>query len=370
MNVAILTQPLTNNYGGILQNFALQEVLRRKGYDVTTLNIDRPIANLQIDLHWFLSISKRFVQKNILKDEQILFVNAYKQMNWGNRPQPFQQRFIDEHIKVDHAGPGALTEANDKYDAYIVGSDQVWRPCFSSGLLTNYYLDFVQNPDAKRLAYAASFGVDHWETEESTTKIIALLAQKFSGISVREPSGIKLCKDYLRVDAVNVLDPTMLLSSDDYRKVYREHPSKDEKQPYIATYVLDKTPQVHRVIQSVSQQIGLPVKPLGTPTKTCFSSIESWLEGIDKAAYVITDSFHGSVFSMIFGKQFVALGNKSRGMTRFEELFSQFNINDRLVSTQDEAIDSLLHIIDYERVHKMISEKQTFAHQYLDDCLK
>lgn len=368
MKIAILTQPLTNNYGGILQNFALQEVLRRKGHDVVTLNVCRPMTRLKINFHWFLSIAKRSVLKYILHDPQIIFVNAYKQTNFGNTPQRLQQRFLDEYIKVDMAGPETLTEVNDKYEAYIVGSDQVWRPCFSTGL-PNYYLDFVKNTAAKRVAYAASFGVDHWETDATTTAEVALLAQKFNGVSVREQSGIKLCKEHLGVDAVHVLDPTMLLSADDYRKVHRQHPTQSKEKQYIATYVLDRDPKVQSVIQSVAQQLGLPVKQLGTYSKDGFDSIESWLEGIDEAAYVITDSFHGSVFSLIFGKQFVALGNKSRGMTRFEGLFSQFDINDRLVSTYDEVMVSLQHKIDYGKVHSIMAEKQIFAHKFLAENL-
>lgn len=368
MKIAILTQPLTNNYGGILQNFAMQEVLRCKGHEVVTLNVRRPIAKLNISLHFFLSMAKRFIQKYILHDPQIIFVNAYKQTNFGNTPQRFQQRFLDEHIKIDMVGPEALTRDNDKYQAYVVGSDQVWRPCFSTDI-PNYYLNFVKNTNAKRLAYAASFGVDHWETDAATTAVIAPLAQKFDGVSVREQSAIKLCKEYLGVNAVFVLDPTMLLSADDYRKVYCQHPTHDKDECYIATYVLDRDPKVQSVIKSVAQQLGLPVKRLGTFSKDGFDSIESWLQGIDKASYVITDSFHGSVFSLIFNKQFVALGNKSRGMTRFESLFSLFNINDLLVSTYDEAIASLQRKIDYDMVHSIIAEKQIFAHQFLDKNL-
>lgn len=368
MKIAILTQPLTNNYGGILQNFALQEVLRCKGHNVVTLNVRRPVAKLNINIHFFLSIAKRFVQKYILNNSHIIFVNAYKQINFGNTPQRFQQRFLDEYIKVDMVGPEVLTWDNDKYDAYVVGSDQVWRPCFSTSIPT-YYLNFVRNTGAKRVAYAASFGVDYWETDAATTTVIAPLAQKFNGVSVREHSAVKLCKDYLGVDAVYVLDPTMLLSADDYRKVYSRHPTQDKNERYIATYVLDRDPKVLSVIKNVSKQLGLPVKQLGTFSKNGFDSIESWLQGIDKAAYVITDSFHGSVFSLIFGKQFVALGNKSRGMTRFESLFSQFNINDKLVSTHGEAMTSLQRKIDYDKIHGIIAEKQFFAHQFLDNNL-
>lgn len=369
MKVAILTQPLTNNYGGILQNFAMQEALRRKGHDVVTLNVCRRIYGRTIDLHYFLSIAKRLVQKYIQHDPTIIFLEAYKQTAFGDTPQPFQQRFFKENLNLEMVSPSGLTAENDKYEAYIVGSDQVWRPIFSP-CLQNYYLDFVGNPEAKRIAYAASFGVNHWEADEKTTEKIATLAKKFNAISVREHSGLKLCKENLGVEAVQMLDPTMLLEAEDYRKIYQKHPSQEGNEPYIATYVLDRNPEIQGVIQSVSKAFGMPTRRIGKYQKEGFDSLESWLEGIDKAKYVITDSFHGCVFSMLFGKQFVALGNKSRGMTRFEDLFSQFEVPERLVSSHDEAMKSLQIPIDYEKVYEIMNAKRLLSNKFIDCNLK
>ncbi len=369
MKVAILTQPLTNNYGGILQNFAMQEALRRKGHDVVTLNVCRKIYGRTIDLHYFLSVAKRFVQKYIKHDPTIIFLEAYKQTAFGDTPQPYQQRFFKENLDLEMISPNGLTAENDKYEAYIVGSDQVWRPIFSSNL-PNFYLDFVKNPKAKRIAYAASFGVDHWESDAKTTAEISSLAKKFNAISVREHSGLKLCKENLGVEAVQMLDPTMLLEAEDYRKLYQKHPTQEGSEPYIATYVLDRNPEIQGVIQSVSKAFGLPIKRIGKYQKEGFDSLESWLEGIDKASYVITDSFHGCVFSMLFGKQFVALGNKSRGMTRFEDLFSQFEVPERLVGSHEEAMESLNAPINYDRVHEIMTAKRALSNEFLNKNLR
>jgi len=369
MKIAILTQPLTNNYGGILQNFAMQESLRRKGHQPVTLNVCKAMKSRKIDLHFFLSVAKRFVQKYIQHDPTIVFLQAYKQTNFGETPQPFQQRFFKENLSLEMLKPGNISAENDKYEAYIVGSDQVWRPIFTSNL-SNFYLDFVKNPEAKRIAYAASFGVDHWESDANTTAEIASLAKKFNAISVREHSGLKLCKENLGVEAVQMLDPTMLLQAKDYRKLYNRHKTQDGNEQYIATYVLDRNPEIQGVIQSVSKALGIPVKRIGKYQKEGFDSLESWLEGIDKASYVITDSFHGCVFSMLFGKQFVALGNKSRGMTRFEDLFSQFEVPERLVGSHDEAMKSLKAPIDYDRVYEIMDAKRVLSNEFLDNNLK
>lgn len=364
MRLAILTQPLTNNYGGILQNYAMQEILRRMGHEVTTLDVCCAEVERKYDLHFFLSIIKRFFQKYIRHDLHVICVNAYEQISKNDKPQYYQQRFIDENIKVDQAGPEPLSEINDVYDGYVVGSDQVWRPCFSSSL-SNFYLDFVRNANAKRIAYAVSFGVDNWEADEQKTLEISRLAQKFDAISVREFSGIDLCKTYLGVRAERLIDPTALLTAEDYRNIYKKYSENREEEPYIASYFLDYSSEINNTLKEISKFLNLPIKKIGIR----FASIESWLEGIDKASYVITDSFHGSMFSILFGKQFVSLGNKSRGMTRFDNLFSQLNLPNRLVNSEEEAINSLKTPIDYNCVHKLIAEERTRSLKFLDKHL-
>lgn len=360
LKIAIITQPLTNNYGGILQNYALQKVLQRMGHDVTTLNVERKKVQRELNLHYFLSVIKRFVQKYFLQDRTLLFIEAHKQVNFVNAPQKYQQRFIDENIKIVNVGSDPLTENNDTFDGYVVGSDQVWRPCFATNL-PNCYLDFVKNASAKRVAYAVSFGVDNWETDDSSTAVISELAKKFDAISVREQSGIALCRDFLGVNAIQVIDPTMMLGADDYRKLYKKHTESKTKGEYISVYILDKSPETKKVIRGISEQLDLPVKYLGEG----FDSIENWLEGIDNAKYVVTDSFHGSVFSILFNKQFVALGNMSRGQTRFENLFSMFALSNRLVSSTDEATSSLQKKINYEVVNDMIAQSRVVASVFL-----
>lgn len=369
MKIAILTQPLTNNYGGILQNYAMQEVLRRRGHEVTTLDIHRPFEGVTVNAHFMLSLVKRFIQKYILRDETIVFVNPFNLRRFYDEPQRFSRRFMAENLSLVPLGVYKLTEKDDKYDGYVVGSDQVWRPYMAANL-ENFYLDFVKNPNAKRIAYAASFGTDNWESDEKSTATLKELAQKFDAISVREQSGVGLCKQYLDVDATFILDPTMLLDAEDYRKLYDKHPENDFDGDYIATYILDKSPEIQSMISEVSKRLNLPVKRLGKVTAAGFDSIESWLQGIDNARYVITDSFHGSVFSTLFEKQFVALGNEKRGTTRFNSLFNQFGMPNRLARATEDVIKSLQTPIDYSKVHETLEAKRKLSNQFLDENLK
>jgi hypothetical protein len=284
----------------------------------------------------------------------IVKINAANQMNFVNTPGPAQKAFIDKHIDVTDCGYGPLTADNDIYDAYVVGSDQVWRPMYNDHLMNNY-LDFVENDKAIKIAYSASFGVDQWEADETTTQKAASLAKQFNAISIREQSGIHLCKEHLGVEAVQVLDPTLLLDAGDYRKIYGV---RKETEPYIATYVLDSNKDIHRIVKDIAKATGLEVRQLGKLSAKGFAPIEDWLAGIDGAKYVITDSFHGSVFSIIFGKQFITLGNESRGMSRFESLLNQFNLKERFVFSADGALNVLNTPIDYEAVDRTLEDKR------------
>jgi hypothetical protein len=341
-------------------------VLRRKGHEVTTLNVRRPLAPVDLGLHSLLSMAKRTVLKYMFGKRGIVKINTTKQMNFENTQGPSQKAFIDKHIDVTDCGYGPLTTDNDIYDAYVVGSDQVWRPMYNDHLMNNY-LDFVENDKAIKIAYSASFGVDQWETDEATTQKAASLAKQFNAISIREQSGIHLCKEHLGVEAVQVLDPTFLLDSVDYRKIYGV---RKETEPYIATYVLDSNKDIQKIVKDIAKATGLEVRQLGKLSAKGFAPIEDWLAGIDGAKYVITDSFHGSVFSIIFGKQFITLGNESRGMSRFESLLNQFNLKERFVFSADGALNVLNTPIDYVAVDRTLEDKRKKANIFLDKYLK
>ena len=242
-------------------------------------------------------------------------------------------------------------------EAYVVGSDQCWRPLYSP-CLPNYFLDFSKDWDVKRISYAASFGVDSWEYSEEETRICAPLAQKFNAISVREETGIALCKEYLGVYAVHVLDPTMLLDADDYNtlvqafdpKIFNiapEHRVKttlDVKDKKLFCYVLNMNVQKQTFIQTVSKAKGLtPVECMpkdfraqevfeNCPDDCTFPPVELWLQSFRDAEMVIADSFHGTVFSIIYNKPFWVLGNPDRGMARFHSVLKMFGLEDRLVT--------------------------------------
>lgn len=331
--IAILTQPLGPNYGGILQAFALQHILREMGHQPIT--IDRRAK--QSPLRATASLAKGG-----------LLWMAGKQRRIRRWPTPKESeticrhtdRFVSEHIttSVPIATTAQLRRYTEQEDfgAFIVGSDQVWRKAYSPSM-PNFFLDFLsEESHAKRIAYAASFGISNWEFTEEETQLYSRLAKRFDLISVREDSAVALCREHLGVEATHVLDPTMLVD----RSVYEElamsryaHPSKGD----LFCYILDRTPEKSQLIRETASEQGLtPFEimpreyrnlPLGADLSTVvMPPVEQWLRSFMDATYVITDSFHGTVFSILFEKPCIVIQNASRGNDRFQSLLKMINV--------------------------------------------
>ena len=214
MRIGIYTQPLRLNYGGILQAWALQTVLMRMGHEVVTFDPD-PFLRLSWKSLPFV-YAKRIVKK-LMGSKSAIFLERHINKEYINKSQ-YLRPFIETHIRRKEFKNVYELQQND-YDLLIAGSDQVWRPKYNTSYgrtIYNAFFDFAENWNVKRIAYAASFGTDEWEYNEKQTWLCSRLASLFSAISVREISGINLCKKYLGVDATHVLDPTMLLKREDY----------------------------------------------------------------------------------------------------------------------------------------------------------
>lgn len=350
MRIGILTLPLHTNYGGILQAYALQTVLERMGHEVVI--IDEPIRQQETTCK---QIIKRIIKKIIGRPTTILwekyFYDSYPIISINIR------RFIDSYLKcivVD--SPSELKEQD--FDAIIVGSDQIWRPKYYFHI-ENAYLRFAKDwKSLKRIAYAPSFGTDEWEYTDEQTNAFSLLLKRFDAVSVREESGINLCKEHLGVVPQLVLDPTLLLSKDDYCKLIDRANPKSHKGKLL-NYVLDNSDSISRLINYVSserniQPFSVNGKPFteGTKAEECVKpSIESWLRGFRDADFVITDSFHACVFSIIFNKPFCVVGNKARGMARFYSLLKIFHQEFRLIENIEQYENNVKLIMNSPNVN-------------------
>lgn len=265
--------------------------------------------------------------------------------------------------------------------AYIVGSDQVWRCIYARNIESApfFFLNFATLEQRQRsIAYAASFGSDEWEGTPEETAECARLLRDFKVVSVREHSGIRICRDVFGVKAVQMPDPTLLLEQEDYNRLIRRWRTKSTKTPFMAVYLLDETAEKTELVQGLSQCTGLyPQHLMPHPGAEKLMdrlplSIPQWLRFIRDSECVLTDSFHGCVFSIIFNKPFICLGNENRGSARFDSLLGTFGLRDRLVTNYDkDAILQLLNTpIDWESVNEIRHSEQKRAIEFLEEHLK
>lgn len=357
MNIGICTQQLATNYGGILQNYALQTVLKRMGHNVWTFDIGR--------YTWFdyFNINIRILVHKIL-GRRVPFHMTPIQRKQLETPL---RRFVYSHI--------SLTKPRTKWfksslirryhlDCLISGSDQVWRPRYNVHV-EDLYFRFAKNYKLRKIVYAASFGTEDWEYTNRQQKVCASLAQKFDAISVREQSGVKLCKEYLGVTAEWVLDPTMLLKKEDYLRLCDHIPHRE---PYIFAYMLDDNEKLFNEIKRLSSIKKIPyiIKRANTQINGT-DSVELWLSLFRDADFVITDSFHGTVFSILFQKEFALLKNFNRGATRFNSLLTLLGLEYRVISDNNDTFESK---INWKMVEDVLEEQRRRSIRWLDNALK
>ena len=356
MKIGIFTQALTTNYGGILQNYALQQVVKGMGHEVYTFDICKPSWKA-----WSIPAIKCVIKKCLGKAAK--FPTSTSTIKRRERPL---RRFVKSHIHVTTPRVKLPTaEMVDRYslDGIIVGSDQVWRPRYNHGYIDQLYLAFVQDRNIKRVAYAASFGTDEWEYTKEEEIACAALAKKFNGISVRENSGVALCCDHLGVEAVHVLDPTLLLDSTHYAGLCK-HIAKRE--PFVFAYILDQSENKVAEIKQFAASKGLPYFIMSAgPNVSEDDSIEKWLSYFRDAQYIVTDSFHGTAFSIIFNKDFYVFGNKDRGNSRFSSLLGCLDLTNRIVDNQVTSLPA----IEWEKVNAKKNSCREFSLQWLSSNL-
>lgn len=359
MKIAILTQTLRYNYGGILQNYALQKVLRDLGHDPTTIDRQNERSLLSRAAYYAWVPFRIYVQK---KGRPITPPVSRRRFL---RETAALRRFIKENIQVTDIIPNTKRLRNfdcSPYGCMIVGSDQVWLSKFG----TSTFFGFVpENSGIKRYAYAASFGSAEWRFSKALTEECRRLAQKFNGISVRENSAVRLCREHLGVDAVHVLDPVFLLSPEDYNSLVESRPRRIDK--FIMTYVLDSSGQKEETIRSVSEATGMRTVSYTTEPGKAVRPIEDWISGFRDAAFIITDSFHGTVLSILYNKPFITICNARRGADRFHSLLGLTGLEERLIEPYEtgRAVELASREIDYDRVNTVLGQERAKSMDFL-----
>ncbi len=332
-DVAILNFWPYSNFGAIITGYALQKSLEELGY-----------SNKLI---WYMN------NANIRHNAETFAQSHFK--NFADRYMNYTSLLTDKD----------LTKINEQTDVVIVGSDQVWK---SPGQGINkgaYYLNFVTDT-SKKIACAASFGEEKFVGTPEEEALASVLLKQFDAISVREIAGQKICRERMGVDSEVVIDPVFYID----RKYYDDmadsvKPRLPEK--YILAYFLGKDDFDKKVINYYSQTMNLPVIELNIKDM----NTEEWLNYIRGAELLITNSFHGMCFSIIFNNEFICVANKNKAYSRFETILSKLNLLDRARPSHDIVLSDKYQLekIDYDQVNRLITEEKNVALSWLTNAI-
>ncbi len=336
--VGILTFQNANNYGALLQAFALQETVRLLGADVSIIDYDAPVMKL------------KEMQQPVFRDFE---------ENYLHLTPPMTERRMLEELPLDVA---------------LVGSDQVWNPTLTGGDST-YFLDFASK-DTIIASYAASIGMNTEYVMQKETLFQTQLA-RFQAISLREASHLDFIRNHIAptVPLQAHVDPTLLLTHEDYERLL---PLEDiKKKGYIFLFSYNFDPFLIDMANLLSLKTGIPLVTVSRYRETFFTKgAESyddveplkWLSFLRNAGIVLTDSYHGLMLSLIFEKPFYVYTPLRPNVIRILDILKTLHLEDRRL-TNIQSIDDISFSLDYTEVRKQLQLLRQDAVDYLKKVL-
>lgn len=380
MKIGITTYFNIDNYGSALQAFALRNFLTQSGHTAIFLNVkeQHPIDKHLHKLH-VASVTAAKCIVNTEARKTLKEIRRLKQATTAVITDETKRMFSEfraESLPSICIGRRALKKlaSSDEYGAFICGSDQIWSP-LSPHLSGFKFLCFA--PQEKRIAYAPSFGVSKIPSYNRT--FIKKCLSGINDISVREFTGAEMIKNLIGREVPVVLDPTMLLCGEEWRKIYQAKVSDKESDQYILCYFFDEPhPEVISKISDFAASKGLKIKVLTASNKGFLAKgaelVDAgpmeFLQLLDQAQYVFTNSFHGCVFSVLFDKKFIAFGRSHsdavKQTSRIETLLKQVGAGE---SFYHENQPNFV-FPDTERFESAIKPLRETSGEYLLKCLK
>ena len=373
MNDSILSLPLNWNYGGILQQYALSEYLRKKNF--TPILFSRR-AHRKSFYKLFLVKTKWNIIKilnnlNCLNFLPLIATESFKKKFLPNKTKDFfsskEINFFIQKNEITH---------------FIVGSDQIWN-VDATPSLHDSFLGFVDKDKNNVLAsYAASFAHDDWKYSLKQTIDSKMLLKKFSFISVRESAGVELISKHFEMNSIRVLDPTFLLDVNDYHKLLgNKNSNNDKNKKTIFSYIFENGVARMKIIEKDAKKnnfeaisfCDLNNIPNLIKNNRRNYSVESWLNSLKNSSLVVTDSFHGMVFAIIFKKNFYVLLNQRNGTSRINSLLKDLGLESRIIDDLG-LIQYNINDIDWNsveiRLEKLKLISMNFLDKFFDQVLK
>ena len=367
MKIGILTYHRAENYGALLQAYGLKTYLQELGHEVSFVDY---WPTYHSDYFRIFPLTK-YKKGNVRVKLGLL----RRSLTWSCLPKYLRkfrlQHFMKSYLELD-AQPKYTqgNEKTDEYDVVVYGSDQIWRKQNLGGVLFDSWYFGSDNVQAKRkIVYAGSMGTVKTTAEDDS--FIKNAMQNFSCISVRE-NDLQNYLQSLGISSTIVTDPVFLLDKKQWERIAK--PSEKRGQ-YILFYNLLRTPESTQFAENLSRQTGLPICELNKQFSYQHirsryigtASVESFLGLIEGAAYVVSNSFHGVAFSIIFEKQFFAVGMNERA-NRVISLLKNTGITQRYVESSNVPMN--MPDIDYVKVKQNLQERVLQSKQYLIESIE
>lgn len=349
MNIGILTRHAVTNYGSLFQSYALQSEIEKLGHNATIINYV-PSNELGGALAFSLAKNKKKEQKTLKKI--VYFLYQYPSCLYTFIVFKKYRKKLLKETKEFKTSSKIEKELND-INVYCTGSDQVWNVLNNNGD-DAYFFSFLSD-NKKRISYASSFGGNEFYFKE-VLKYTNLL-EKYSFITVRENSGVEILKR-LGIKGRKVIDPTLLLTNSEWNELL---PKKEKKHNYILIYQLNKNSEFDKYAKEISKITGLEIIRISTMFYQIFNcgrfiylpKPEEFLWYIKNAEYMLTDSFHGTCFSIQFRTKFIEF-LPPKFNERNLDILKSVNLEDRILNDYNDY--SILNkSIDWNTVHQKLS---------------
>lgn len=359
--VGILTWHYYSNYGSGLQAYALQELIKSLGYDVRIINYRDPKFGKSV---WWKDLLKDFINNTI----GLFNYKIYEKTHRG--VYKYQKKYLKQTNLI--STPEEIPNLVREYSCLVYGSDQIWAPNVYNPIYMGGYIP----QGIRKISYAASIGLNEIPDNLITTYKQNL--SSFYAIAVREQEGKELLKSNCQITADVVLDPTLMINAISYKKMQK--PVKGVKGKFIYCYFLNKEHKYRQKVEEYAREKGLQI--IGTSEKPSDSQwmkrvvnlgADQFLWLINNAETIFTDSYHGSIFSLLFHKNlwtFVRFEENSPicQNSRIRQLQNNFNIGHRIITTNHTIDDSLE--IDYEYFERALEKHRADSLKYIKEALK
>lgn len=373
MKTGILTFHFSDNYGAALQAYALRRWFVEHGHQASFIDY-RP-AHIEHGGRLSLPTSPAKIKANL--KVVYLALSSFVNRHFGSQSQKqkftsFRQQYLGivDDLKVQD-NDEALAAARS-FDLIVAGSDQIWSPSQHFGFDPNYFLAFANGFRARKVSYAASFGRDKISSSEAAQ--LPNLLKNLDAISVRETSGVALVKQAIGRQTANVPDPTLLHG--DYSELTNRSASAQEGS-YVFCYALRSPDNIRQTADLVSSRLDCPILSAHNPHrrwveigKTVYPDPAEWVSLLKNARFVVTNSFHGTVFSLLFRKPFVVAGltgEKASANARAINLLRAVNLENRFApSFSEQNVESLMESkIDWSDVDRRLADLRRAGDQFL-----